>query len=285
MIALDHFKTVASQYKAVFLDSYGVLKNAAGIIPGVPEALDFLKSKSIPFYVLTNDASRGPEELVFRFHERGLKGIKLGNMVSSGMMTRDYLQHKLPGATIAYLGTKSSASYLQAVGLTTIAIEEVEEESLEQIRALAFLDDEGFDWQKGLNRAINLLRKINVPVVIANSDLTYPSSRTEVSMAIGGLANLVESISGKAFLHFGKPDGRMFLYAYDQLHKEGFQVDKREVLMVGDTLQTDIICGNKFGFDTMLTLSGNTTAHQAEALIRSTGIIPDYIVHSIGDDF
>jgi ribonucleotide monophosphatase NagD (HAD superfamily) len=51
--------------------------------------------------------------------------------------------------------------------------------------------------------------------------------------------------------------------------------------MVGDTLKTDIIGGNKFGIDTCLVLSGNVQAKNAELNIASSGIIPDYICDSV----
>ena len=51
--------------------------------------------------------------------------------------------------------------------------------------------------------------------------------------------------------------------------------------MVGDTLKTDIIGGNKYGIDTCLVLSGNVLEKNAELLINSTGIIPNYICRSI----
>lgn len=47
--------------------------------------------------------------------------------------------------------------------------------------------------------------------------------------------------------------------------------------MVGDTLQTDIMGANKFGFDTILVLSGNTQAVDAITRINATGIVPTYI--------
>jgi len=50
--------------------------------------------------------------------------------------------------------------------------------------------------------------------------------------------------------------------------------------MVGDTLSTDIIGGNKFGLDTVLVLTGNTLAKHAEMRINSRGIIPTYVCES-----
>jgi len=50
--------------------------------------------------------------------------------------------------------------------------------------------------------------------------------------------------------------------------------------MVGDTLYTDIIGGNKFGLDTALVLSGNTLPDMASIRIGSSGIIPTYVCDS-----
>jgi len=85
----------------------------------------------------------------------------------------------------------------------------------------------------------------------------------------------------KKFIHFGKPDSQMFMYAFDQLNQKNFY-SKDEILMVGDNLNTDILGGNKFGVKTTLVLTGNTRAENAETQINSSGIIPDYICKSIG---
>jgi ribonucleotide monophosphatase NagD (HAD superfamily) len=64
--------------------------------------------------------------------------------------------------------------------------------------------------------------------------------------------------------------------------KEG-EFTKHEILMVGDTLQTDILGGNKFGLDTALVLTGNTVESSIKTRVAATGIIPDYICRSIMD--
>jgi ribonucleotide monophosphatase NagD (HAD superfamily) len=50
--------------------------------------------------------------------------------------------------------------------------------------------------------------------------------------------------------------------------------------MVGDTLHTDILGGNKFGLDTALVLTGNTQKDEVVLKILSTGIIPTYVCES-----
>lgn len=274
------FLSVASKFKAVFLDSYGVLKNYNGLIEGVPDTINFLRKSGIAIRVLTNDASRSQQQQAEGFYKLGLTSIESHEIVTSGMMARQYLQHKILDGKIAYLGTENSAEYILQSGLEHIAIGDVQFDAIDDISAFVFLDDEGFDWNSDINKTVNLLRRKNIPVIVANSDKLYPVSRNDVSVATGGIAKLVENMLSKKFIHFGKPDSQMFMYAFDELNQFG-NFSKNEILMVGDTLHTDILGGNKFGVKTTLVLTGNTRADNAETQIDSSGIIPDFICQSI----
>ena len=171
-------------------------------------------------------------------------------------------------------------SYLQEVGLHTMSIADLDLESCDDINALVFLDDEGFDWNRDINKIVNLLRMRNIPAIVANTDRSYPVSSKEVAVAVGGIADMVEAITGRQFIKFGKPDAQMFIFAYN--HSQRAQaVGKERILMVGDTLTTDIMGGNKFGIDTALVLSGNTLRGSAAERIHATGIIPDYVCESV----
>jgi HAD superfamily hydrolase (TIGR01450 family) len=276
----ESFAEVALRYRAIFFDAYGVLRNSSGLIPGVSEMLDFLAEHDIDYYVLTNDASRSPALLAAKYHQYGIPQITADKIVSSGMLARDYLQQKVREGAVAYLGTESSAHYLEELGLQTVAIRALDLDFCEEINCLVVLDDEGFDWNTDINKTINLLRRRNIPVVIANTDLSYPTSMSQVAAATGAVANLIESVLGKQFLRFGKPGAQMFIFAYE--HIQQFRpVPKIDILMVGDTLHTDILGGNKFGLDTCLVLSGNTLPDQYAYRIRSTGIIPDFVCESV----
>lgn len=274
------FLTIAQNFKAVFLDSYGVIKNYKGVIDGVGETIRFLRENGIVLRVLTNDASRSQEQQSANFLKLGLE-IDPSEIITSGMMAKQFLQHKILDGKIAYLGTENSAQYILQSGLEHVAVRDVNFDAIDEISAFVFLDDEGFDWNTDINKTVNILNKKNIPVIVANSDKLYPVSKKDVSIATGGIAQLVESILNKKFIHFGKPDSQMFMYAFDQINQFG-SFSKNEVLMVGDTLHTDILGGNKFGVKTLLVLSGNTRADNAELQISSTGIIPDYICTSIG---
>jgi HAD superfamily hydrolase (TIGR01450 family) len=279
MNKVSFFSTVKN-YKAVFLDSYGVLKNHQGLIEGVVDTIKFIREQGIELRVLTNDASRSQAQQVQMFEDLGLKGLKEKEIITSGMLARQFLELKIKKGKFAYLGTENSANYIMQNGLVGVPISDVEIENGSDIAAFVFLDDEGFDWHRDINRTINFLRRNNLPIIVANSDKYYPISRDDVAVAIGGLSRLCESVLNQKFIRFGKPDSQMFMFAYDDINENG-KFDKSDILMVGDTLHTDILGGNKFGLKTLLVLSGNTRDKNAEVKINSTGIIPDYIADSI----
>lgn len=280
MIRTRSFRSIVKNYKAVFFDAFGVLKNHQGLIPGIIKTFEYLDSKGIKYYLLTNDSSRSPEMLAKWYQDRGVQQVTSDKILSSGMVAMEYFKLKVSnGNAVAYLGTENSAHYIETAGLTTVAVKDIDLNNIDHIESFAFLDDEGFNWNEDINKAINLLRKKNMTVVVANTDINYPVNQNDVSVAVGSLADMVEKIIGKSFIRFGKPDAQMFLLAYERALQD-IDVKRNEILMVGDTLHTDIIGGNKFGLDTVLVLSGNTLPDMAQIRISSSGIIPTFICES-----
>jgi HAD superfamily hydrolase (TIGR01450 family) len=273
------FQSVVDNYKVIFFDAYGVLKNYKGLMPGIERTFEYLKSEKKEYFVITNDASRSPEQLAASYNELGLMAIKSDHIISSGMLAKEYLDLKVKNGIVAYLGTENSAHYIESSGLRTMPVQEVNDDNIHEVNAIVLLDDEGFDWYSDLNKTVNILRRRTIPAIVANTDSIYPTTQNNVSIAIGGIATMVESIVGKRFLRFGKPDSQIFNFAYEHVRRFKL-VSKKEILMVGDTLHTDIIGANKFGLDSMLVLSGNTLPDDAETRIKTTGIIPDYICDS-----
>lgn len=280
MLQVQDFKSVVDKYKIIFFDAFGVLKSYNGLLPGIEKTFAYLADQGKEYYIVTNDASRSPKQLAESYHKMGLYAIDQERIVSSGMLAKEYLDLKVNEGIVAYLGTQNSAHYIDSSGLHTLPVSAINQQNMDSVSALVLLDDEGYNWFDDLNKTVNILRKKTIPAIVANTDNIYPlSGSNEVSIAIGGIATMIESIVGKRFLRFGKPDSQIFMFAYD-LIRERMSISKRDILMVGDTLHTDIIGGNKFGLDTVLVLSGNTLPDDAETRIRSTGILPTYVCES-----
>jgi len=280
---ISKFREVVKQYKVIFFDAYGVLRKHHGMIDGVKEMLDFLKDQNIQFYIITNDASRSPELLAQVYHHAGINVIKAENMISSAMMSAEFLKKNIqPGSSVAYLGRKTSEFFIKEADLIPIRIENVQVKDYGKLEGIILFDDGGYVFHEGINKTLNIIRGTDVPVVVANPDLIYPVNNGESAIAIGSIANMFEAVANRKFFRFGKPDVGVFNYAFEILNKKN-KISKREILMVGDTLETDIIGGNNFGIDTALVLSGSTIAKQAERLIQEKGIIPTHICNSVVD--
>lgn len=279
-VIVTPFTQVVDPYKVVFFDAYGVLKNSRGIIPGVADALLWLQRSGRDLYVVTNDASKSPEQMAQSYiHPSYGPLLPAARIISSGLLAKDFLRSKVRTGNVAYLGKPSSAFYIESAGLEAVPVARATPQ--DNIRAIVLLDDEGFDWFTDLNRTLNLARSLDVPVIVANADSSYPVSGNEVAVAVGGLATMIENIVGKRFIRFGKPDTMMFSYAFACACSNNTQVSKTDVLMVGDTLHTDIYGANAFGIDTALVLSGNTRADNANVQISANGIIPTHLCESI----
>ncbi len=280
---ISSFKEVVKQYKVVFFDAYGVLRRHQGIMDGVKEMLEFLKKEGIDFYIITNDASRAPELMAKVYQEGGIDIIQPDNMISSAMISAEFLKENVhPGSKVAYLGMETSAYFIREADLIPVKIENLEEKDYEELGAVVLFDDSGYEFKDGINKTLNVIRNTDAPVVLANPDLIYPVTDDEFAIAIGSLSNMLENVSNRKFFKFGKPGVRIFEYAFEKVNKKR-KVAKREVLMVGDTLDTDIIGGNVFGIDTALVLSGSTLPNQAENMILNKGIVPTHICKSVLD--
>ncbi|HMP28206.1 MAG TPA: TIGR01459 family HAD-type hydrolase [Saprospiraceae bacterium] len=283
MILCD-FSSIIDDYDLFFFDSYGVIRNHNGLITGIEKTIKYLQDRDKTIRILTNDASRDAKALLSTYVRLGIKSLTEDQIISSGMMARSYLATKVRNGMVVYLGTERSASYITQAGLQAIPIGKVTPEIYDEISAIVFLDDEGYDWNVDLNKTYNLLRSRNIPAIVANTDKVYPKSDKELNLATGAVARILETISGRTFIKFGKPDTQMYIYALESVPNY-HTISKSKMLMIGDTLHTDIMGGNKFGIATTLVLSGNTSEKEADLMIRSTSIIPDFICRSAGLEY
>jgi HAD superfamily hydrolase (TIGR01450 family) len=277
---LVSFRETAERYSVIFLDAYGVLKSSTGLIEGALQTVAALIDAGKEVFVVTNDSSRSPEAMAERYaRQAGRELLPADRYISSGLLCSEYLENQIPYGKVAYLGKPESAHYIEIAGKIPVPIADCTPK--DNIVAIVLLDDEGFDWFRDVNATLNLIRRVNCPVIVANADITYPMKGNDIAIAVGSLGDLLSQITEKTFVRFGKPDSMMFAYALARAREQLPKVTKRDVLFVGDTLRTDIIGSNTYGFDSILVLSGNTLPETADLMIRASGIIPTYVAESI----
>src|SRR6187549_4019377 len=167
MMQATDFKTVLDKYKIIFFDAFGVLKNYHGLVPGIEKTFAYIEQQQKEYYIVTNDASRSPQQLAESYHKLGLQAITPDRIISSGMLAKEYLDLKVNNGIVAYLGTNNSAHYIDSSGLHTLPVSAINQHNMDDVSALVLLDDEGYNWFDDLNRTVNILRKKTIPAIVA----------------------------------------------------------------------------------------------------------------------
>ena len=244
------------RFEAVLFDSDGVLVRGHSAVPGAPEAIERLNSLEKHYFVLTNDASALPETRAARYGELGMD-IDASRIITSGVLLAAYFSDLgLDGSRCVVLGTEDSSRYVEAAGGEVVSFEE-------DFDVLVVCDQEGFPFLETTGTVLShLFRKIDrgdAPhLVVPNPDLIYPV-REGFGFASGTIAQMFESALALRyrdrldlkFTRLGKPGPGMFEEA---IRRSG----SRNMVMIGDMLESDIRGANGVGITSVLVETGVT---------------------------
>jgi len=113
---------------------------------------------------------------------------------------------------------------------------------------------------------------------------TFGGSEMKIrAIGNGAMADII----GRSFdpaidwIDMGKPSDALLSLLRDP---RAYNVDLSKTLMIGDTLQTDIVFGNRGGMQTLLVLTGVTTRAELEAEAMSDSPVrrPTYVLNKLG---
>lgn len=242
------------RYEALLFDAYGVLSHSVGALPGAAEVIARLNRMGKPYYVLTNDASALPESRAVRFRRAGLD-VDASRIITSGSLLEGYFAEQgMRGARCVVMGTADSAEYVRRAGGVVVATDD-------EFDAVVIGDQSGYPFIETLNAVMSaLFRRMDAGeaprLLLPNPDLIYPDDEG-FGMASGSVALVLEAALGQRyprgaglrFERLGKPHPAMFAEAR---RRSG----ARDMVMIGDTPETDIRGANRFGIASALVGSG-----------------------------
>ena len=260
---------IADGFDVFLLDAFGVLNIGEAAIPGTPERIRNLKAAGKRVLVVSNAAGFPHAALMEKYMRLGydfapddvitsrvtlLAGLNGRQNLHWGLMaTRSTGLRDLEDLNLTYL-EEDPAPYDAVEGILLVGSAAWTEERQ------ALLEDS--------------LRKRPRPVLVGNPDIVAPRE-TGFSVEPGHFAHRLADRTGITPEFYGKPFPDIFDLAFKRLG----DVDRSRVLMVGDSLHTDILGARNIGISSALIAQyGFFAGQDAEKAVLATGIVPDFIV-------
>lgn len=273
----------AGDYKALLFDVDGTLISGSRMLPGADLLINWLRKHDFPFYLLTNDGNHSTQQKSELMRRTGLQ-IGPEEIVSCSMALNQYVaEHDFYGKTMFVMGELGEPCYALNAGLRV-------SRDLEKIDACdGIIVGEGFyDWYKTINAVFNYLNRApDRPLLVPNPDSYWPDGTSDgFGIGAGGKARFICGILAEMGIeiepvYLGKPYPAIYDYTLELL-KHRFKLDSLphdQIMMLGDSLKSDILGANKLGINSALLLTGITTEEQANAAGEEQQ--PDFVFQSL----
>jgi 4-nitrophenyl phosphatase len=251
-----------NQARGILIDMDGVLWRGKEFLPGVKEFVETLRTRGIPFLLVTNNSTVSPVSTVNRLAEIEFV-LEPDEVVTSALATASYLQGILPeGSRILVIGEEVVRNALEDAGFELL-------ETHASADAVVVGFDRHVNWQKMTEAALAI--QAGALFVGTNPDVSFP---IEAGQAVGNgaIIRAIAAATSTMPTIVGKPEPLLFEQALRQI---GLQAE--QILMLGDRLETDILGAQRAGIATALLLTGVTSAPEA----RLSEIKPDFIFEDL----
>ena len=228
------------------MDMDGVLVHEEQAIPGADRFVARLRELAMPFLVLTNNSIYTQRDLAARLRASGID-VPEESIWTSALATARFLDDQRPGGSAFVIGEAGLTTALHAAGYT-LTERSPDYVVLGETRTYSF---------ERITHAIRLI-EAGSRFIATNPDATGPSLDGPLP-ATGSVAALIRHATGVDPYFVGKPNPLMMRSALNAI-----DAHSETAAMVGDRMDTDVICGLEAGMETILVLTGVTSAADAE---------------------
>ena len=247
--------------KGFLIDMDGVIYSNNNLIPGADKFIKQLQDKGVPFLFMTNNSQRTPIDTVNKVGAMGIE-IEEKNVYTSAMATASFLSFMKPKGSAYVLGEGGLLTSLSQNGYTLVnnnpdfvVVGEGRNFTLEMV-----------------NHAVDMILS-GAKLIATNLDPS-PKKPGWNNLGIKAIVKMIEEATGKKAFSVGKPSPVMMRAARKYLGLEA-----RETVIIGDTMDTDILGGVQLGYTSILTLSGVSK----EPHLNDYAFKPDLIIDSVKD--
>jgi len=247
--------------KGFLIDMDGVIYSGSDSIKGAKEFIKELQEQNIPFLFMTNNSQRTPIDVINKLKPMDIH-VTEENIYTSAMATAWFLSFMKPKGTAYILGEGGLISSLHENGYTMVT---------QDPDYVVIGEGRNFTLEMA-NNAVNMVLA-GAKLIATNLD---PSPKKEGwdNLGIKAIVRMIEEATGRRAFSVAKPSPVMMRAARKKI---GMTTD--ETIVIGDTMDTDILGAIQMGYKTILTLSGVT---KVESLVQYA-FAPDMIINSLAD--
>ncbi|WP_061029875.1 TIGR01459 family HAD-type hydrolase [Bradyrhizobium sp. CCH5-F6] len=231
----------------VLSDIWGVVHNGLESFPEACEALHTYRSRGGTVILITN-APRPADSVQRQLRKLGVPDETYDAIVSSGDLTRLYVAEH-PGRKMFWLGPERDSSIYRGLNAVTAPLEEAD-----YIVCTGLYDDEtetAEDYRGMMLKA----RERKLTLVCANPDIVVERGDRLIYCA-GAIAELYRELGGEV-IFYGKPHRPIYERAMALAgERQGYQIDRKKVLAIGDSVRTDLTGAREFGIDCLFVTRG-----------------------------
>ncbi|MCX2964366.1 HAD-IIA family hydrolase [Gordonia aquimaris] len=256
--------SLVARYDALLLDLDGTVYAGHRALPGARETLGEIDTAR---FFVTNNASRRPAEVVDHLTDLGFEATSGQVVTSAQSAARLLAEHLAPGSRALVIGTDGLAQEVREVGIA------VTRSAADRPAAVI----QGHSPQTGWAELSEAALAIDAGAlwIACNTDATLPSERGKL-VGNGSMVAAVANATGKQPLVAGKPAAPLMADAIARSRAT-------RPLVVGDRLDTDIEGAHAVGLDSVLVLTGVSSA--TDLLNAPPEQRPTYVVGNLTDLF
>jgi len=243
------------------IDMDGVIYRGAQLIPGAERFIANLRERDIPFLFLTNNSQRTCRDVVTKLQRLGID-VEEHHIYTCAMATARFLASQKPRGTAFVIGDGGLMTALHSNGYS-IVDKDPDYVVVGEGRSMNFEMAEA---------ALGMILS-GAKLVATNMDPNCPT-QAGTRPGCGAIVAMLETASGIKAFSVGKPSPVMLRAARKELN-----LSSDQTIVIGDTMDTDILGGVQMGYKTILVLSGGTQTSD----LAKYAFSPDRIVASIAD--
>jgi 5'-nucleotidase len=253
--------TGPKQALGYLIDMDGVIYRGGLLIPGADRFIHRLREERIPFRFLTNNSQRTRLDVATRLRRLGID-VDEEHVYTCSEATARFLAEKKPRGTAYVIGEGGLLTALHSNGYSVVD-KDPDYVVVGEGRTISF---------EMVEAALGMIMN-GAKLVATNFDPNCPTE-SGLRPGCGALVAMLEVASGVKAFSVGKPSPVMLRGARKEL---GLSTD--QTIVIGDTMETDILGGVQLGYRTILVLSGGTRRDD----LKRYAYQPDKVVDSIAD--